>query len=206
MPRQKTGQIVACPICDSQYYRSYSDIHTYNKHQTCGKPECKRANMSGPNNPFWGHTHSAKTRDKIRKGRAANPPKGTGPKKGIFKHSQEAKRRIAEASKRLWRDKREQMLAALPRGVDHYFHKLPELRRHRKKFSPLQRKEWTSDKCAYCESTEHLELDHVIPVFDGGTNDRANAQTLCRGCNIWKIYFVDLPRYKAARTARGLDI
>lgn len=204
MPNHKTGRMVDCPICGAEYYRSRSDIETYNKRQTCGSSECKRANRSGKNNPFWGRSHSPESRQKMRANLAANPRKGTGPKKGIFKHSAEAKRRIALASKRLWQEKREHMLASLPRGADHHFCKPPELRRHRKQFSPTQRRHWTSGKCAYCESANYLELDHIIPIFDGGTNVRENAQTLCRGCNLWKTYFVDLPRYYAARATMGL--
>lgn len=204
MPNIRTGRMVNCPICGAEYYRSKSDIETYDRRKTCGKSECKTANMSGKNNPFWGRKHSDKSRAKIRAGRANNPPKGTGPRKGVFKHTEEAKKKIAEASKRLWLEKREPMLASLPRGADHIFSKNPELLRHRKKFTPVQRREWTGTTCAYCDTTENLELDHIIPVFDGGKNQRENSQTLCRGCNIWKIYFVDLPRYKANQAARGL--
>lgn len=37
--------------------------------------------------------------------------------------------------------------------------------------------------CQYCNSVENLEIDHIIPVSKGGTNDRKNLQLLCRTCN-----------------------
>lgn len=51
--------------------------------------------------------------------------------------------------------------------------------------------------CSYCGSTDDFVLDHIIPVFDGGDNWFENCQTLCRPCNLWKIYYIDLPRFKA---------
>jgi 5-methylcytosine-specific restriction endonuclease McrA len=38
-------------------------------------------------------------------------------------------------------------------------------------------------KCQYCESTENLSVDHVLPVFRGGSSDFDNLQLLCRRCN-----------------------
>ncbi len=38
-------------------------------------------------------------------------------------------------------------------------------------------------KCVYCGSTENLEVDHIVPICRGGTNDMENLQTLCRSCN-----------------------
>jgi 5-methylcytosine-specific restriction endonuclease McrA len=41
-------------------------------------------------------------------------------------------------------------------------------------------------KCAYCESTEKLEIDHITPVFRKGDNDINNLQILCRNCHLIK--------------------
>ena len=45
-------------------------------------------------------------------------------------------------------------------------------------------------RCAYCGSSAadgaSLEVDHVIPVSKGGTNDVQNLQILCKSCNIGK--------------------
>ena len=37
--------------------------------------------------------------------------------------------------------------------------------------------------CLQCGSTEHLEIDHIIPIARGGTNALVNLQVLCRHCN-----------------------
>lgn len=156
---------------------------------------------SGEGNPFWGKRHTEETKQKVsesRKGQCLGNRNAVG-----FKHTEEAKRKISEASKRLWKNQRNKMIDSLPRGESHRFHKPPELRRHRKHFTPRQRREWTDTKCAFCGSTEHLELDHIIPIFDGGANHRVNAQTLCRGCNLWKTEYIDLPRYYASLALQG---
>lgn len=40
--------------------------------------------------------------------------------------------------------------------------------------------------CAWCRGTEQLELDHIIPVSKGGSNDDTNLQILCRWCHVTK--------------------
>jgi hypothetical protein len=203
MPNIKKGRELQCPICGTWRYWSKSSIETYGRGKTCGKIECRSKSYSGKGNPFWGKKHSDETRAKIKKNRAKNLPKRTGPLPGTFKHTDEARKKISEASKRLWKEHRQKMLDSLPRGWNNAMSKPAGERRHRKHFTPLQRREWTSDKCAYCGSGEHLELDHIIPIFDEGGSDRENAQTLCRGCNLWKTKFVDLPRYHANLGRQG---
>jgi len=39
------------------------------------------------------------------------------------------------------------------------------------------------DKCCFCGSKDNLEIDHIIPVFQGGTNDEDNLRVLCQSCN-----------------------
>ena len=41
-------------------------------------------------------------------------------------------------------------------------------------------------KCAQCESTDHLEKDHIHPIALGGANTIDNIQPLCRSCNASK--------------------
>jgi len=44
---------------------------------------------------------------------------------------------------------------------------------------------WNRDsgKCVNCESNEHLEYDHIIPISKGGGNTARNIQLLCEKCN-----------------------
>jgi 5-methylcytosine-specific restriction endonuclease McrA len=46
-------------------------------------------------------------------------------------------------------------------------------------------------KCLSCGSTENLSIDHIIPIFHGGSNLRENLQILCRSCNSRKGASVD---------------
>jgi len=50
-------------------------------------------------------------------------------------------------------------------------------------FGRKQRLRLLKSCCNECGSTEKLVLDHIIPVFAGGTNIDENAQTLCQKCN-----------------------
>ncbi|GJL53946.1 MAG: hypothetical protein NPIRA02_10780 [Nitrospirales bacterium] len=49
----------------------------------------------------------------------------------------------------------------------------------------LKQKVWENfqGKCAYCESLERIEYDHIIPVSKGGSSEIDNLQLLCRPCN-----------------------
>jgi hypothetical protein len=38
-------------------------------------------------------------------------------------------------------------------------------------------------KCLLCGATQDLEIDHVIPVTDGGKSEIENLQTLCHRCH-----------------------
>lgn len=62
----------------------------------------------------------------------------------------------------------------------------------RVKFKSIRKSAWKyltesyEAKCAYCGSTENLEIDHIKPVAKGGTNNFENLQILCKQCNCRK--------------------
>lgn len=197
MPRLKTGRDVPCLICGVTRYRCAAYIER-NARITCGSVECKTAMNKGANNPFWGKTHSQETVDKINASIRARPTprrKG-GPPKG-WSQTPEQKAVMSAAMKERWRLNRDKMTAALPRGEDHHFRKINYEARYRSNFSTAQRREWTGTQCIWCSATDNLVLDHIIPVLAGGKAVKANAQTLCQPCNLWKMWNVDRPFYLA---------
>jgi len=44
-------------------------------------------------------------------------------------------------------------------------------------------KEKWKHKCAYCESTEYLTIDHIVPQSKGGSDFITNVLCCCRRCN-----------------------
>ena len=42
-------------------------------------------------------------------------------------------------------------------------------------------------KCSLCGSTQKLQIDHILPVCNGGTNELSNLRILCKKCNINRI-------------------
>jgi hypothetical protein len=59
--------------------------------------------------------------------------------------------------------------------------------KYRRKTIPAAIKKaiWQRDrgKCVVCGSTYALEIDHIIPISHGGTNDISNLSLTCRSCN-----------------------
>lgn len=43
--------------------------------------------------------------------------------------------------------------------------------------------ELLGNKCKTCDSVVRLELDHIVPVKDGGENTFSNLQVLCSVCH-----------------------
>jgi 5-methylcytosine-specific restriction endonuclease McrA len=41
-------------------------------------------------------------------------------------------------------------------------------------------------KCVYCGSSEDLQVDHIVSIYQGGENTTENLQTLCKPCNCAK--------------------
>jgi 5-methylcytosine-specific restriction endonuclease McrA len=194
MPNIKTGQEVPCFACGKLVYKTRAYLLRGHKRVSCGAPECKTKSMQGENNPFWGKIHDEATRQRIRETRRATPYKTKpGPPKG-YKHTPEARAKITIALRERWINNRDVMLKSL----EHLRLVKPrEDQRYRRNFTPLQRREFKDPNCYWCQSTEDLILDHIIPVSCGGVNERRNAQTLCRTCNLWKMAYVDRPLFLA---------
>lgn len=56
-------------------------------------------------------------------------------------------------------------------------------------FSAKQRRvllDRVGGQCQRCGATEALELDHIVPIAHGGTNDDDNALVLCKTCHLEK--------------------
>jgi hypothetical protein len=52
-------------------------------------------------------------------------------------------------------------------------------------------REAAGNRCGYCQSAQKyvfapLEIDHIIPVAEGGTDDEVNLWLACRMCNGFK--------------------
>jgi 5-methylcytosine-specific restriction endonuclease McrA len=65
-----------------------------------------------------------------------------------------------------------------------------DTRGRRAPISPTLRKRVLAahgNRCAYCGiESKHLELDHVVPVSQGGTTTEDNLVPACRACNLCK--------------------
>jgi hypothetical protein len=46
-----------------------------------------------------------------------------------------------------------------------------------------------SGPCVYCGDEAQLQVDHVIPLSRGGTDDRDNLAPACKRCNMEKLDF-----------------
>lgn len=46
-----------------------------------------------------------------------------------------------------------------------------------------QIKDWWENKCAYCNSTERLTIDHLVPQSKGGPDFTKNVVCCCHSCN-----------------------
>jgi 5-methylcytosine-specific restriction endonuclease McrA len=148
---------------------------------------------------FGGRRHSEASKHKIaqnRKGKAQGNQNAKG-----YQHTIEARKLISKASKKLWSEQRDKMIASLPNGEDNPMYRGNN--RYLREFTPRQKREWTEKSCLWCGTTEDLQLDHIIPVWMQELRIRENAQTLCRRCNIMKRQFIETPMYHAFQAAKG---
>lgn len=209
---QRRGEYFTCSYCGDGFYRRPSHVRR-GITKTCGKRDCISQSAMGENNAFWGKNHSEEIRAILKQKRASRPkvvrPPGSknfGPLKGTHKNSPEARAKISERVKADWRNNRDKRLAACARsGETQRMNQISKEPRYRLQFTPMQRREWSEKRCKWCDSTEDLVLDHIIPVMAGGKNRRANAQTLCRSCNLWKMRYIDRPLLLSLLDSKGAD-
>ena len=68
-----------------------------------------------------------------------------------------------------------------------------------------------NNKCAYCESTENLTLDHIIPQCKGGTDHITNVVCCCKSCNNskahadWEIWYYNQDFFTEERMDAIID-
>lgn len=112
------------------------------------------------------------------------------PKKGRFKYLTDAERRAAAASAQAkYNAKPEHKL--VHRNREHL--RRMTLRSGDFEVSgALTLAEWQqilasfSGRCAYCGSTERIEMDHVVPLSKGGQHVASNIVPACKPCNSGK--------------------
>ena len=206
-----SGEHFVCEYCGDTFYRRPSHVRR-GITKTCGRRECISASAMGANNAFWGKNHTEEVKaliKRVRKARVVRPPGANrfGPLKGTYKNSPEARAKISAKVKEDWRINRDKRLAASAKaGETQRMNRLTSEPRYRLQFTPMQRREWTDDKCAWCDATDDLVLDHILSVMAGGTNRRANAQTLCRKCNLWKMRYIDRPLVLSILDSKGAEL
>lgn len=59
----------------------------------------------------------------------------------------------------------------------------------------FQRDKYQCQSCGKTSAETELNIDHIIPLASGGSNDISNLQTLCRTCNQSKKHHFD-PRFR----------
>jgi hypothetical protein len=209
-PWLRKGKYFQCPYCSETFYRRPSHIHR-GIVKTCGKRECISQSAMGENNAFWGKNHCEEVKVLIKERRRSRPPRPPGaakygPLKGTYDASAEARAKISAALKADWANNRDRRLAACAKaGETQRMKQLMDGPRYRVQFTPMQRRDWADDHCAWCDAKDDLVLDHILPVMAGGDNRRANAQTLCRRCNLWKMRYIDRPLVLAILDRKGAD-
>ena len=66
----------------------------------------------------------------------------------------------------------------------------PEVRKY-----VFLRDKYQCQSCGKTSAETELNIDHIIPLASGGSNDISNLQTLCRNCNQRKSHHFD-PRFR----------
>ena len=77
------------------------------------------------------------------------------------------------------------------------------IQRERNKAKDLRKTTWWKQQlgvgeCYYCQgkfSSEHLTMDHKVPIVRGGLTTKKNVVVCCKDCNSKKKYFCDHESY-----------
>lgn len=135
-----------------------------------------------------------------------------------IQNSERIKNRVAEAYKNITEEQKEKR--------KQYYHKLRATRAFKNKrieyektrkdlsksvISDLTEEQWNETfalfgfKCAYCEGTERITRDHIIPLTKGGAYTKNNIIPCCISCNSKKQnknyidWYKKQPFYKDSR-------
>lgn len=142
-----------------------------------------------------GYKTSQETKEKQRVGNLG---------KHFFKHTPESLLKIGESSKKKWQQKwyRDLMITAQKKHNSgqfpirnkpwNYGLKLNPKSKQKTRFGRPVRNKVKKEKCAWCGTTEDLQLDHILAKCNGGDNYIENCQVLCRKCNLIKRDTIDL--------------
>jgi hypothetical protein len=70
----------------------------------------------------------------------------------------------------------------------------------------LKRDNYTCQYCGQHAPNVKLEVDHVIPVIEGGTDDEDNLKTACYACNRGKEGLRIIEKFKNVKTYQPLKL
>jgi hypothetical protein len=61
-------------------------------------------------------------------------------------------------------------------------------------------------RCVRCSRTDKLEIDHIVPISQGGTSSAENLQVLCRSCNRAKRARRDTEHHATQKRSNSGDV
>lgn len=192
-----------CPRCDHNHYGGEHAIRTKVCRQ-CGKEwepkdwrsnlcsyacsqasrkapaptkTCERCGATFAKDPVWSFAHWEKRRycsDACKRAGPHKPPKTCALCGGTFRGKNGRRDQPYCSQECYWISLRTERYPVAREG------------RRRHNFTHRQRRlilERDDYRCVRCGATEGLECDHVLPIWNGGTNAIDNGQTLCVPCH-----------------------